>query len=145
MFPSLAYASLALAVGISPPTAADSVSLSDLPQSLSQTVECMLRVSKTVPGVAGAHLGVTSSRGPYGVGPVWAHPFLDYTYSYKDGRRGDVRFEADAEGPDRKHYVFVAGLSGLTTPGTRPLDWGADRLIDLWKTDCRAKATIFYP
>lgn len=138
------YAGIVLALGIAA-APAQGAGLKSPPQSLRQTTECMLDVLKTVPNVSEARLGLAKGRSVNQLQPIWTHPFLRYVYTYPDGRRQAVRFDAEIyRTRGRTRYGFSAALSGLSEVGVKPADWGTREITDLWKAKCSADAFVVY-
>jgi hypothetical protein len=138
----LGYIGLVMALGPTPAPPADSVGIGDMPAPLRRTAECMLGVTKAAPGVTAPRLGVSNDKSLNRLQPIWTHPYLQYTYSYKDGRSSEIRFDAqiyDVAGI--KHYPFFTALSGL---GLAPPDWGTGELAKLWRTQCHAEIVVSY-
>lgn len=111
----------------------------EVPQSVRDEVQCMLKVLKTEPNVDNVESGYSNSDG-------WIHhPFIQYRYQEKNGAFGSVRFDTK-QTHDSKHTVFfIAILNGLySSDQNGPLNWGTGEITKRWKLSCGVNAEVLY-
>jgi hypothetical protein len=126
---SLAIALLATSFAISSLALAQ---LKDVPPSLKQTAECMLKILKAMPDVIEPKLGATTTEG-------WVHPFLEYRAAEALTKFDPIRFVAEKS--DNGGFSFLAVKSGLGSPEFHV----TDVVIKKWKALCDANANVLFP
>ena len=121
---------------------AKSPTMADVAPQLRKNAECMFRVLRTVPGIDHVRLGVENDQN-------WLHPYLEYRAKADErGFRPTMRYNAErACTADNRHNWcsrFVVLLSGLTSPGKEPSDWGTRDINKKWKSACGVTAVGFF-
>jgi len=108
------------------------------------TTQCMLGVLQTEPHVRDAKfVGMSWARSSFvdDNGEAETRPYFQYVFEEGNGRSVTVRFHrVDEHGP----LWFQAGLSGLSTPGTNPPDYGTSHIATRWTNECHVEATVLY-
>jgi hypothetical protein len=106
-----------------------------------QATTCMVDVLKTVDGVTVPKAGYVWAPSD---GPL---PFVRYTYPRRNSlKAADVTFTADGYFlDDPKKGQFVATMSGLSSGVEGPDEFGAEKIIKLWKDRCGVAGGIIFP
>jgi len=93
-----------------------------------QTMECMLKALKTVPGVSKARRGEYTKAGV-------TSPFLEYRAKKKSHWMEPTRFYFD-----KANGAFIGNF-----PGIGPIDTHVtDIVVDLWKSKCGVQAIVVF-
>jgi hypothetical protein len=105
-----------------------------------QAPTCMVDALKTVDGVTAPKAGYVWD--PDG-GPL---PFVRYTYpSRNSSRAADVTFTADGYFlDDPTKGQFLAAMSGLSSGAEGPDEFGAEKIMKLWKDRCGVAGNIVF-
>jgi hypothetical protein len=106
-----------------------------------QATTCMVDALKTVDRVTTPKAGYVWN--PNG-GPL---PFVRYTYPSRNSpRAADVTFTADGYFlDDPTKGQFVATMSGLFSGSEGPDEFGAEKIMKLWKDRCGVAGNIIFP
>jgi hypothetical protein len=117
-------------------------SLKDVPPALLKRADCMVAAAKSVSGVDRVKLGVSDEKSVDAHERKWVRPFVEYRITDKDGLKATIRFVAHDSG--NNIYDFMTILSGLSTEGSEPRDWGTNLLGDIWEAKCKEHVSVLY-
>ena len=103
-----------------------------------RATKCMVEVLRTVDGATEPKSGYFREPGR------GLLPFVRYTYpSRQDHKPTVVTFTADA---DPTTGGFEASMSGLfASPDNGPDEYGAEKIVQLWKARCGVDAGVNFP
>jgi hypothetical protein len=102
-------------------------------------MQCMESVLHKLPSISQVKSGVLSIDGQ-------VHPFVQYYYraSGPAWRSGYVRFVGSNANKTDATRTYSARISGLSTPGTDPADYGTGLVVDQWRLACKVDASALW-